>query len=94
MTEVVGAELAVALTRTQSFALGGGRAIAIGSEPSGTKLVRTFEVDLTAATVKEHPLAEPRSGATVVAAPNGTLAILGGTLAGGGPALRVETFFP
>jgi len=92
--EVTGATLPVGLTRSQAFSLGGSRVIVIGHEASATKRVRTFVIDFSGPTVEERTLREPRSGATVVAAPNGTLAILGGLLEDGAPALHVETFFP
>ncbi|MDI1478787.1 hypothetical protein [Polyangium sp. y55x31] len=92
--EVSGATLPVGLTRSQAFSLGGSRVIVVGHEASTEKRVRVFVIDLSVPTVEERPLREPRSGATVVAAPNGTLSILGGTLEDGAPALHVETFFP
>ncbi|MDI1447716.1 hypothetical protein [Polyangium sp. 6x1] len=92
--EVAGAELPVGLSRSQAFSLGGSRVIVVGHEALGAKLVRSFMIDLSEPAVEERPLREPRAGATVVAAPNGTLAILGGVLEDGSPALHVETFFP
>lgn len=94
MTEVVGAELPVALVKTRGFYLGGSRVLVVGHEVMGSKLVRVFEVDVDKPSVVERPLREPRSGATVVPAPNGTLAIMGGVLENGKPALNVEMYFP
>ncbi|MDI3287540.1 hypothetical protein [Polyangium sp. 15x6] len=92
--EVSGATLPVWITRAQAFSLGGSRVIVVGHEPLPPRHVRVFVIDLSGPTVEERPLREPRSGATVVAAPNGTLSILGGVLEDGSPALHVETFFP
>ncbi|MRG90647.1 hypothetical protein GF068_01725 [Polyangium spumosum] len=94
MEEVAGATLPVGLTRTQAFSLGGSRVFVVGHEATAQKLVRAFVIDLSGPVVEERPLREPRSGATVVAAPNGTLVLLGGALEDGSPARRVETFFP
>ncbi|KYG04401.1 hypothetical protein BE21_46935, partial [Sorangium cellulosum] len=78
-------------TRTSAS---GGRLLAVGAEAGEGGLTRSFVVDLAAAQVEELPLREPRRGATVVPAPNGTLALLGGVHAEGTPALTVEAFFP
>lgn len=94
MTEVAGAELPVPLVKSRGFALGGARMIVVGQEASGKQLVRVFEVDIDKPLVVERPLREPRSGATAVPAPNGTLAVLGGLHEDGTPALNVEMFFP
>ncbi|MGK3983260.1 hypothetical protein WME99_09485 [Sorangium sp. So ce136] len=92
--EVAGAALPAAVAGVAAFALPGGRVLAVGSEAGEDGLTRTFVVDLAAAQVEELPLREPRRGATVVPAPNGTLALLGGVHADGSPAVTVETFFP
>ena len=96
--EAAEATLPVALSDVRAFALGGGRVVAVGSEVgsevAGPGLTRTFLVGLAAPSVEEAPLRDPRSNASVVAAPNGTLSILGGSLADGSPALTVEMFFP
>ncbi|WP_437563773.1 hypothetical protein [Sorangium sp. So ce542] len=92
--EVAGAALPAAIAGVAAFALPGGRLLAVGAETSEGGLTRSFVVDLAAAQVEELPLREPRRGATVVPAPNGTLALLGGVHAEGTPALTVETFFP
>ncbi len=94
MMDVVGAELPVALVKSRGFSLGGSRVLVVGHEATGQKLVRVFEVDVDKPLVVERPLREARSGATVVPAPNGTLAILGGLHEDGTPALNVEMFFP
>lgn len=80
-------------TRTQAFAVNGGF-IAVGDDVNGQ--TRAFRVIVGAQTPSstELPLREPRLGATAVAAPNGTLAILGGQLLSGGPATSVESYFP
>jgi len=94
MKDVAGAEIPIPLTRTRGFYLGGSRVLVVGSEPMGKKLIHVFEVDVDKPLVIEKPLREPRSGATVVPAPNGTLAILGGLHEDGTPALNVEMYFP
>jgi hypothetical protein len=93
-TEVAGAAPSVGLSRTGAFSLGPGRLFVVGHEADGSRLMRAFEIDLDAPSMNEHLLREPRSGATVLPAPNGTLAIVGGALPDGAPALHVETFFP
>ncbi|MDC0681902.1 hypothetical protein [Sorangium atrum] len=92
--EVEGAALTAALGGVAAFALPGGRILAVGSEAGEDGLTRSFIVDVAAAQVEELPLREPRRGAAVVPAPNGTLAVLGGIHADGTPALTIETFFP
>ncbi|WP_437900736.1 hypothetical protein [Sorangium sp. So ce124] len=92
--EVEGAALTAALGGVAAFALPGGRILAVGSEAGEDGLMRSFLVDVAAAQVEELPLREPRRGAAVVPAPNGTLAVLGGVHADGTPALTIETFFP
>lgn len=92
--EVAGAEIPVPMVNARGFALGGSRVLVVGHEAAGKKLVRVFEVDVDKPLVVERPLREARSGASVVPAPNGTLAILGGLLEDGAPALNVEMFFP
>ncbi|WP_437554023.1 hypothetical protein WME97_20090 [Sorangium sp. So ce367] len=92
--EVEGAALTAAIGGVAAFALPGGRILAVGSEAGEDGLTRSFLVDVAAAQVEELPLREPRRGAAVVPAPNGTLALLGGVHADGTPALTIETFFP
>ncbi|WP_437538360.1 hypothetical protein WME79_20565 [Sorangium sp. So ce726] len=92
--EVEGAALPAAIGGVAAFALAGGRILAVGSEAGEEGLTRSFLVDVAAAQVEELPLKEPRRGAAVVPAPNGTLAVLGGIHADGTPAVTVETFFP
>ncbi|WP_437282572.1 hypothetical protein WME90_18930 [Sorangium sp. So ce375] len=92
--EVEGAVVTAAIGGVAAFALPGGRILAVGSEAGETGLTRSFLVDVAAAEVEELPLREPRRGAAVVPAPNGTLAVLGGVHADGTPALTIETFFP
>ncbi|WP_437291478.1 hypothetical protein [Sorangium sp. So ce406] len=92
--EVAGAALPAAVVDVAAFALPGGRVLAVGSEAGDGRQTRSFVVDVAAAQVEELPLREPRRGATAVPAPNGTLALLGGVLPDGAPALTIETFFP
>lgn len=93
-TDVPGANVPVALIGTRGFFLGGSRLLVVGHEPDGKKLTRVFELDFDKPLVLERPLREARSGATVVPAPNGTLAIMGGLHEDGSPALNVEMYFP
>jgi hypothetical protein len=92
--ELIEATLPVAISGVTAFSLGGGRAVAVGNELSDPGLMRAFVVGIVTPSVDEAPLREPRSGASVVAAPNGTLGILGGSLEDGSPALTIETLFP
>lgn len=83
------------LTRGRAFALPSGDLLALGDEPSPPGLMRVFRVVIAGAgEALELPLRVPRSGASPLASPNGTLAILGGRTADGAPALAVESFFP
>jgi hypothetical protein len=91
---VAGASLPVATARAAAFALGGERALFVGDEAAKPGATRVFLVDLGARSLKELALREPRAGATPIAAPNGTLALLGGVHADGSPALSIEAFFP
>lgn len=90
----LGVALGTALERVHAYNLGPGKVLTVGQEVAGDKLVRTFLVDLAQDTATEIPLKEPRTGATPVPAPNGTLALLGGLLPDGTPARHVELFFP
>jgi hypothetical protein len=92
--EVDGATPPLALTRVAAFPLTKGRAIAIGDEVDAAGTTRTFVIDYLEGSVLELPLREPRRGATAVPAPNGTLALIGGTHPDGTEALTVETYFP
>ncbi len=92
--EVTGAAVPVGITGAMAFSLGTGKVLVVGHEATAAKRVRVFVIDLDGGAVEERALREPRSGATVVPAPNGTVAILGGVLEDGSPALHVETFFP
>ena len=83
-----------ALTRVSAYPLGNGRLIAVGDEPSPSDLTRTFILNYLTQTVTELPLREPRRGATAVATPLATLAIMGGIHPDGSPALTVEMLFP
>ena len=77
-----------------AYAMPDGRVMVIAEADDETAATRTFLVDLAAGAVAEHALREPRSGATAVATPNGTLAILGGLHLDGTPARSVESWFP
>lgn len=80
-----------ALRRTRAFSTPSG-VITLGDDESGE--LRVFLVPLDGTAPTEAPLREPRRGAAVTAAPNGTLAILGGQRLDGTPAVNVEIWFP
>ncbi len=92
-TEVPELALPVALVDTQVFQLAGERLLVVGNEADGGH-ARTFELDVGKKVVTEIKLREPRTGASFTAAPNGTLAVLGGLHDDGTPAISVETLFP
>jgi hypothetical protein len=81
------------LTSAHAYTLGGGRVFVVGEEISATPQTRTFLLQL-GVSATELPLREPRRGAAVIPAPNGTLALLGGSLLDGKAALSVELLFP
>lgn len=85
-------DLGLLLTRGQAFATSGGTLLVTGNDPDG--LLRSFSVYPTTAEVFELPLREPRRGAAVFPAPNGTLAVMGGVREDGSPALTVELLLP
>lgn len=85
------APVASIATRARAFAVTNG-AVLVGDDVDG--VTRSFRLTLAPQAAIELPLREPRKGASVVAAPNGTLAILGGELVSGGPATSVEQLFP
>ncbi len=70
----------------------GDRVIMTGHDDTG--IMVGLLVDAIADTVAPLPLREERTGARVVAAPNGTLAIIGGKHLDGSPAVTVEMLFP
>lgn len=78
-------------SRGRAFALTNG-AVFVGDDEAG--VTHSFRVTFAPTGVAELPLREPRKHASVVAAPNGTLVILGGELVSGGPATSVESYFP
>jgi hypothetical protein len=55
---------------------------------------RSRLVDVAAEEVTSLPLREPRRGASVLPAPNGTLALIGGETLDGAAAHSIELFFP
>jgi hypothetical protein len=57
-------------------------------------IMESYAVDPIEDSAIALPLREERMGARVIAAPNGTLAIIGGEHADGSPALTVELLFP
>lgn len=85
------APIASIARRARAFAVTNG-AVLVGDDVDG--VTHSFRITLTPQAAIELPLREPRKGASVVAAPNGTLAILGGELVSGGPATSVEQLFP
>jgi hypothetical protein len=82
-------DFGVILTECRAFALADGWFV-VGAGPDG--LLTSLRIDDDAVTVM--PLREPRRGAAIVPAPNGTLAIFGGADASGAPVSSVETWFP
>jgi hypothetical protein len=82
-----------ALVRAQAYALGAGRLLAVGDDVA-SGLMRPFTLDLAKATTTELALREPRRGATLLAAPDATLVVMGGVHADGTPALTLERFLP
>lgn len=92
-TVVTSSDPSPALTSVHAYTLGGGRVFVVGEEIATTPQTRTFLLQL-GISATELPLREPRRGAAVIPAPNGTLALLGGTLLDGKPALSVELLFP
>lgn len=93
-TVITGSDPSVALSSVHAYTLGGGRIFVVGEELTIPSQTRTFVLQLgTSAT--ELPLREPRRGASVSPAPNGTLAVLGGRhVADDTAALSVELLFP
>jgi len=79
------------LTRTTAYSTARG-VLVIGGDATGA--TRAFLVPLDRTAAIEIPLREPRIGAAVTPAPNGTLAVIGGILPDGKGATRVEMFFP
>lgn len=77
--------------RSQAFAITGAYLV-VGDDPSGQS--HCFRVTPSPPSAIELPFRDPRIGASAVAAPNGTLAVIGGTLSSGAPATSVELYFP
>ncbi|EYF02461.1 hypothetical protein [Chondromyces apiculatus] len=84
------------LADVRAYAFPAGRALALGTDatPDAGAHTRSFLLDLITGAASELPLREPRAGASVIPAPNGTLALLGGVLDDGSPALTLEMLFP
>jgi hypothetical protein len=88
----LGIDLGVELDACDVFATASGPLVLVGDD--GTEQ-RSFLLDVDAGTAIELDLREPRRGATPVAAPTGTLALVGGVhVPDGTPALTVEMLFP
>lgn len=93
-TVITGSDPSVGLTAVRAYTLGGERFIVVGDTIDEAPETKTFVLQL-GKSATELPLREPRRGAAVVPAPNGTLAILGGTrVLDAKPALSVELLFP
>lgn len=86
--------LPIAVRRTTAYFAATGKLVVVGDETAESGLTRTFLLDDLKNTVVEMPLREPRKGASTVAAPNGTLALWGGSHPDGSDALTLEMFFP
>ncbi len=87
------ATLPVTLDAARAFMVEPGKSLVVGSDTSDGQ-TRVFTLDLASQVVTELSLKEPRIGAAVTAAPNGTLTLLGGAHLDGSPALTMESFFP
>ncbi|MCA9624443.1 MAG: hypothetical protein KC731_35715 [Myxococcales bacterium] len=77
------------LTSCRAFASEGGRLVLVGTRASDG-LMTSFSIAPASDEVTELPFREPRRGAALTPAPDGTLALLGGELPDGSPALSVE----
>jgi hypothetical protein len=80
-----------------SFSTGNGLNDLVVGTDATTGMIRSFILDvsnLPNVPITEVFLKEPRKGATVIASPIGTLALMGGQHADGTPALSVEMFRP
>jgi hypothetical protein len=85
-------DLGRVLSDCTAFALSGGRTLLIGSGDDG--IMTSLVLTTNDGAVNELPLREARVGAAVTPAPNGSLAIMGGALPDGSPALTVELLWP
>lgn len=92
-TAITGSDPSVDLTAVHAYTLGGGRILAVGEAITAPAQTHSFMIQL-GKSATELPLREPRSGAAVVPAPNGTLALFGGSRLDGKPALSVELLAP
>lgn len=90
LTEI---DLGASLARCEAFSLPTGEILVVGQD-AGDNTTRAFAMSLTTAGARELVLREPRRGAAVVPAPNGTLALVGGEHLDGSGAFRVEMLFP
>jgi hypothetical protein len=95
MPTILSADLGATLEACHAFAIEGERVLLTGSD-SADGVMRSFSFAVATADVVEHALREPRKGAVTLPAPNGTLAIIGGSHAGDdtSAALTIETLFP
>ena len=66
----------------------------VGGHQDEAGATRPYLVPLDRSAAVELPLKEPRSGAAVTPAPNGTLAVIGGLLPDGTGATHIEVLFP
>jgi hypothetical protein len=86
-------DLGATLSGCEVFRTDAGRLLVVGAD-SQSGATRTFAVTLSPPSANEIPLREPRLGASLVVAPNGTLAVLGGEHSDGSGAFTVEMLFP
>jgi len=95
MPTVLSVDLGATLEACHAFAIEGERVLLSGSD-SADGVARSFSFAVATADVVELALREPRKGAVTLPAPNGTLAIIGGSHADddNSPALTIETLFP
>lgn len=84
--------LAAALTHCQGYLAGPGLLLAV-CEDAASHETAVRRITLAPSAVYDVPLREPRSGATALSTPLGSLAVLGGTrISDGQPALTVESW--
>jgi hypothetical protein len=89
----VGIDLGATLSGCEVFRTDAGGLLVVGAD-AGSGATRAFSVTESPPAATEIVLREPRLGASLVAAPNGTLVILGGQHADDSGAFTVESLFP
>jgi len=92
--EVLDIDLGARLDTCRGFLLAAERALVVGADADDDGTLRAFTIDFVSQSHEEVPLREPRRGAVLSPTPLGTLALLGGELEDGSPALSIEVFTP